>query len=273
MKVIRINLTSLHNEEWFGFHTDFKEQIAKFGAENLKIKILYNRFILFYDKADKLLVVLRKSVHTREMEDDDRERDDRFRGFFGTVKGLQHQPDATKQVAALRMFNLLSRYKKSVLGGNYTAESAAIYNLLQDLRGEYAADITLLSLNDWVTAIDNAEKKFLASRSQRIAESANKPKEDLRGIRLQMDTLYKGIINAFDVQLLADGLGEEIVFDADDSDDEVTEYGSDTAPHVQENAVYGFVTTWNEIVKKYRNLLAQRAGRRAKAKETDETES
>jgi hypothetical protein len=267
MKIIGIALSSLHNEEWFGFYTDFKELVERFGVENLKIVGLFDRFIVLYNKADKLLIVLRKSVYTKEMENADTNRDDLFHGFYDVVKGMQKQPDEAKRKAALRLFNVLRQYRKSILSGNYAEESSAIYNLLQDLGGTYAADVTLLALDEWVTALGEAEKTFLACRAQRTQESVDKPKEALKLIRVQTDTLYKGMAGMFDAQLLADGLGGDFVVDPDELDDTPHEDGGDESHDLCGNIAYNFVIAWNETVKKYRNLLAQRAGRRAKGKE------
>jgi hypothetical protein len=274
MKVIRIDVRSLHNEEWFGFYTDYRAQATAAGVEALGISELFSLFTPFYDKADRLLVVLRKSVYTKEIEGADRKRDELFRGFYSVVKGSQKQPGSAKQESALRLYNLLRQYHDSVLGGNYVEESSALYNLLQDLNGKYAADIAQLALGEWVTAIGAAEQNFLNLRSQRAQESVEKPKEDLRQIRVQTDALYNAMASVLDAKLLADGLGGTILFDPD-APDESDESDEPQEGHTQPsgNAVYNFVTAWNETVKKYRNLLAQRAGRRNKGKEPDVAES
>jgi hypothetical protein len=277
MKVIRIDVRSLHNEEWFGFYTDYKAQATAAGVEALGISELFALLTPLYDKADRLMVVLQKSVYTQEIEHADKTRDELFRGFYSVVKGSRKQPDSAKQESALRLYNLLRQYHKSVIGGNYVEESSALHNLLQYLNGKYASDIALLALGEWVTAIGNAEEVFLNLRSQRTQESIEKPKEDLRQIRVQTDALYTAMVSVLDAKLLAAGLGGNITFDPDDPDDS-DDSGNDgpvegSGGEQSGNAVYNFVVAWNETVKKYRNLLAQRAGRRNKGNETEITES
>jgi hypothetical protein len=63
----------------------------------------------------------------------------------------------------------------------------------------------------------------------------------------------------------------DIVVDPEALDDEDHEAGGNK--DLYGNVTYNFVIAWNEEVKKYRNLLAQRAGRRAGKKETGEPES
>jgi hypothetical protein len=232
--------------------------VEHFGSDMIGVKGLFDQFIPLYQKAEGLMVVLRKSFYTKELVTADKDRDRFFRGLYGVVKGSRAHPDADRQEAAERLFLLLDGYKKTILTRSHSAESAAIYNLLQDLRGEYAPDIALLGFASWVTAIDKAEQDFLTSKVERTEETIEKPKENLRLLRRQVDILYNAMINMLNAKLLADGLGGKIVVKPD------FDHG---------NATYNFVIAWNEDVKTYRNLLMQRAGRRAKKQETTTPES
>ena len=49
-------------------------------------------------------------------------------------------------------------------------------------------------------------------------------------------------------------------------------YESDVPSERRGNIAYNFAIAWNRILKKYENLLAARAGRRAKAKEENPDE-
>jgi hypothetical protein len=258
MKVLRIAQRSLHNQEWFEFYTDFNQRVEHFGSDTIGVKRLFDQFTPLYHKADGLMVVLRKSFYTKKLVMADKDRDRIFRGLYSVVKGSRAYPDANRQEAAERLYLLLNRYKKTVLKGTLPAESGAIFNLLQDLRGEYAPDVALLALAGWVTAIDKAEQDFLASKSERMEEIIEKPKEDLRQLRSQMDILYNAMTSILDAKLLADDLGGKIVVEPD------FDHG---------NTTYNFVIAWNEDVKMYRNLLMQRTGRRAGKKETTDPES
>jgi hypothetical protein len=272
MKIIRINLHRLHNEEWFEFFTKFGELVSHFGQDKIGIKDLYNQFALIYQTVDYLLVVLRKSYYTKEIEAADKKRDDLFRGLHAVLKGLQRQPVAAKQEVAMRLFNLLEGYQKAVLDDNYAAESAALHNLLQDLTGSYKADVALFALTEWVTAIEQAEKEFLALDTQRTQESVDKPKGNLLQERAKADTLYTAMANVLDARLLADGLGGDVVVDPRDLDDSDHEEDVEYDHSLCGNLTYNFVIAWNETVRKYRSILAQRAGRRAKNNEPDITD-
>jgi hypothetical protein len=262
MKITRIPLQKLHNEEWFGFYADLRALIIKFGPDALMILALFTLLIPILDEADKVLVVLRKSAFTKKMKVADEQRDKIFKALVSIVKGFQVQSNPTKADAAERLYIVLNQYKKSVLKGNYTEESSAIYNLLQDLQGKCVADVALLALGEWVTSLKNAEDDFEAARSQRFEESFDKPVEKMKELRNQGDAYYAGIVNILEAKLLGDGLGGDVVVDPEDLKGGV--YESDVPSYLRGNVTYNFVLEWNEIVKKYRDFLNVRAGRRAK---------
>ncbi|MDR2811328.1 MAG: DUF6261 family protein [Tannerellaceae bacterium] len=277
MKVLRISLKSLRNEEWFDLLTTFIKEVTRAGADVLGLVILMTRLLPLYNHVDQLLQVLRKSVYTKELETANKKRLDTVRGFYSVVNGSQKLPETNKCKAAIRLFNLLKGYQKALRGG-YSEVSGTINNLVQDLEGPYAADITELGFDVWVTAIKQAEDEFLALRDERYEETTAKPKGNLRDVRTQADIVYSAAMNVLDAQLIADGLGGDIM------DEEEYEPGNepeeepsgptedrDTNPaEPTGNATYNFVLAWNDILKKYRNLLNQRAGRRAKKEEEDE---
>jgi hypothetical protein len=268
MKVIRIPLKSLHNEEWFELQITFEGKVIYYGPAVLGLQKLWVRYAELYETADKLLQVIRESALTKDVEKADKKRSKVFRGFYGLVKSSLQQPNADKLKAAERLFIVLKEYRKAILKSTYNEESGALHNLLQDLTGAYSADVALLGFTEWTTALEQAEREFLALYNERQAESVAKPQEELALVRAEMDALYNAMINILDAVLMGDGLGGDTVVDPESLKDGV--YESDTPSHLRGNVTYNFVQEWNETLKKYRNALQQRAGRRAKNKNEDE---
>ncbi|MDR1646333.1 MAG: DUF6261 family protein [Tannerellaceae bacterium] len=264
MKVIRIPIRNLHNEELFNLLVELRDLIERFDAGKIGIEKLFLQLLVLLDKADKLLIVLRKSVYTKDIEAADKKRDKLVRGLINLVKAMQNQPSAAMQKAAERLFNLLREYREPILRGTYVEESAALYNLLEDLRTKYTADVTALQLTTWVTAIDQAEQEFLTLWAGRKDESVAKPKEELTQVYAQIEILYNAIITQLDITLLADGLGGDFAADPESLDTDDHDDNKPFAPETHGNIVYNFVLDLNETIKKYRNLLQYRAGRRSK---------
>ncbi|MDR2810342.1 MAG: DUF6261 family protein [Tannerellaceae bacterium] len=272
MKTLRIRLKSLRNEEWFNLHFDLKAMVERYTPNAIGLKDLFDSFLPLYSKADEVLQTIRKSVYTLDMEGADKKRVDIFTGFFGVVKSSKKQPDAAKSRAAIKVFNVLNGYKKAIRG-SYAERSSTIYNLLQDLSGAYAADVTLLGFTDWVTSLRSAEDEFMAARGERQDESFAKPKEKLLPIRNEVDTVYSAMLDVLDARLLAAGLGKDVVVNPKDLDTEIHEDGVQFSPETHGNISYNFVVDWNEMLKKYRNLLQQRAGRSKEKEEEDNGDS
>ena len=262
MKVIRIPLKSLHNEEWHELNVIFKTEVLRYGPEALGVQRVWGLYLLHYATADKLLQITHKSTLTDDLVKADKKRDEVFEGFYAVVKGSQKQPDENKLKAARRLFVVLKEYRKSILHSTYSAESGALRNLLQDLTGPYAADVALLGVADWRAALDQADQAFLTLYGERHDESLAKPKEDFVLIRGEMESLYVAMINILDAILQGDGLGGDTVVDPESLKDGI--YESDTPSHLRGNVVYNFVLDWNETLKKYHNMIQQRAGRRSK---------
>jgi hypothetical protein len=85
MRILKISLTRLRNEEWFRLYTDLRELVLRFGASVLDIVPLFTLLESLYEKADNLLLVLQKSVHTEAIKQADEERDALFRGFLEAI--------------------------------------------------------------------------------------------------------------------------------------------------------------------------------------------
>ncbi|MDR2388529.1 MAG: DUF6261 family protein [Tannerellaceae bacterium] len=269
MKTIRIPLRNLHKEEWFELHTTFKKKALLFDAEEIGIaKLIHNCYIPLYDQAEDLLRVLHRSVYTAEVEEANEQRNGVLQGFYLVVKGSRKQPETIKLKAALRLFNLLKGYKHYLFGKGYMEKSGAINTLMQSLRGAYRPDVEILGLGDWVAALDAAERKFLLLTGEREEENIAKPLGSLAEVRRQVDAVYVAAINVVDAGLIADGLGGKRI---ETPESEKENDPSTEAEGKPENVTYEFVVSWNETLKRYRNLLKQREGRKTKKKEYEDT--
>jgi hypothetical protein len=192
------------------------------------------------------------------------ERHKLFRGLYSSAKNLRKLSLAQEQATAERLFVLLFNYRKTTLSNSYAEEAAAMFNLLQDLKGHYAADVTLLGLDKWVALLDANEQKFVDYRMERDKENALKPTEDLRKIRAQGDILYRSMTDVLYAKLVVDGLGGDVDISPDDLKTGIYEDG--TPSEKKGNIVYNFVVAWNIVLKRYHNTLAARIGRRKKDK-------
>jgi hypothetical protein len=272
MKIISIELQKLPNEGYGTFMVAVRDHILTYGAATLCIADLFTIFLTLLVKLDVLVEVIRKSDYTRKLEDDDKERDNIFRGLIGVVLSYRRHANVDKRDAGHRVTNLLKQYRKSILRAAYNVESGATANLIKDLRGQYAADVALLGIESWVDDLEAANLKFIADYSLRMKESTDKPKREIKVLRPRIDKIFHHIINILAAKLTVDGLDGDVVVEPSELDTGAHEDGDTTPPHLRGNVNYNCVVGLNEIIKKYNNMIAQHEGRLSAGHNDDDNE-
>jgi hypothetical protein len=226
-------LQAAGNERWFSAHLEFGRLIVRATPEKLGIEKIYPAYEKLVAMADELLEQISKSKHTARLKTLDKQRDDTVNGFKAAVRALLKSINESKKDAATSLNILLNGYG-NIAKLDYDAESASIYNLVQDLEGKYAQDVVSAELTDWVTELKRLNKLFTDTASVRHDEKAEKPEGKLVEIRREVDQSLSRILTVI----------------------EATTY---TAPTTELN---DFVTRLNVLIRSYRTLAAQDKGRR-----------
>ena len=242
MKILSIILLHLRNSAHFQFHTSFVELVTKIGAETLKIKQLFDAYLLHYKAVDEALKKITKSAVTAEIREADRERDRLFRGLADTNKAALNHFDPQVKAAAKRLKIVLDTYG-NVAPKPLDEETSDIYNLMQDLTSsKYAQDAAKVGLTNWIKELEQSNKTFNKLMTGRDAESAEKTDLVLRKCRKDLDGAYRAIIKR--VSALVEIEGEK-------------EYRD-------------FIRNLNIIITRYSNVVAQRAGKSKKTNNASE---
>jgi hypothetical protein len=234
MKIIRINLLLLRNEEWFQFMTEVRDLIQKFTAQTLLIEELFTQFLERYADADTALEIIRKSPETANMDKADQLRDQTFSGLTAIVRASLNHFDPKCAEAASRLLIVFNSY------GNLAQkapneETAAIYNLLQELRGAaYSRYINRLQLTDWVDELDMRNADFRTLVRLRNEETAARPKLQLKKVRQEQDSIYRQMVERIESAIII--------------------YGPE--------AYTPFVEQLNAFAERYNRVIAQRQGQR-----------
>jgi hypothetical protein len=204
MKITRIRLDRLHNEEWFNLFTEFKKFVEKITPEALNIEELFIVFLSFFQSADDTLEQIRKSDYTPEIVKQDGLRDSTFRGLNDTVRaGLRHF-DPAKRAAAEKLVTLFDHYG-DLAGKPYNEETSAIYNLLQALRGPYADAAATLELSGWIDELERNNTDFEKNVLERNSEYAGKTDLKMLEIRRQTGRCYLNIVERIEALCLING--------------------------------------------------------------------
>jgi hypothetical protein len=239
----QFDISHLRNEEWFQFHSEFITLVQTFSPAAMGIHGLFPAHLALFNKADTMLEQLVKSLFTDKIKEADDLRDTTFRSFKATVKAFESHIEPTKKEAAKTLMIVFKKYG-DIAKKSYNAETASIYNLLQDLHLTYQSEVNLLALTEWVQNLEAINQIFETLLNQRYDEQSGKPDMKLLEIRKSLDESYANLVKYIEAHLL--------LHPVEDGTENL-----DT-----------FVNKLNVIIKYYKNLLAQRHGR-AKAKKNE----
>ena len=193
MKIERIELRNLRNEEHFQFHTDFLSATEPHYRDMGITDPLFTEYRALYDDLDLVLEQLSKSHLTAKIEHADKLRDATFRGFRDAVKSNLTHFETAKKEAASKLMIVFKQYG-DVANKSYLHETAAIYNLVQDMDGKYRDEVSLLDLREWVQRLETHNNAFTALRHERTEERSGKPNMRVVDVRKNVDVCYNKIV-------------------------------------------------------------------------------
>jgi hypothetical protein len=241
MKIEKLDLHNLRNDTHFQYYTDFRKLTERHQVVKLKIQSLYDSFIALYNDEDTAFKKISKSVYTSEIKNADRYRNKIWRGMINAVKSAMQHYGNDVQRAAIRLKIVFDAYGY-IIKKPFNDKTGAIYNLLQELRGEYAADAAKAGLTGWIDELEIANETFERLMMNRYDETTAKTDLVMRQVRVKIDGAYRIIIERINAAIVMEG----------------------------EEQYREFVATLNTIIKKYADILAQRKGRAAAKKEKKE---
>jgi hypothetical protein len=239
MKILTVRSSKLRNEEHFQFQTEFKGLVEKHTPETLNIETVWAAYLASYEKERSALDLIRRSLLTEDISDADQQRDGLTSGFTLTVKGATNHFDPVKKQAAERVVVVLEHYS-GINRKSYDEQTAATSSLVEDLTGDYAADIATLGLEEWVAQLQSANEAFVALMRERYSEEAGKPQYNMKIARAEVDDACRAITERIEALIIVNG----------------------------EEAYAPFVNDLNQRVERYNNTVARRKGK----KDEDEAE-
>ena len=233
MKIERMHLNNLRNDEHFQFNTEFRDAINRFGANNLNIESQYDVFLTLYDQEDIALKKIMKSAITVEIQTADKRRDQTYRGMADVLKAALNHFNFSVREAAKRLkivFDTYGNLAKKPLN----EQTSGIYNILQDLNGKYYSDASEVGIIEWMNELQAANEEFDNLMKSRYEESAMKTDLVLKQVRLQIDSAFRDIAERIAALVIIEGADNYVEF----------------------------IKYINVVIVKYMTIVAQRAGRK-----------
>jgi len=235
MEIFKLHLSILRNEEHYKFHLDVMGLVNRFDPTNLGISPLFANYLSVIGIEANVLDVVRGSAFTDKLTDADAGRDNTYSGMAGIVKSALNHFNPEVMEAAERLKKLFDTYG-NLAEKPLDQETAGIFKLVGDLRGNYLNDATIVGITDWTEELNRRNESFDELKNSRYAENALKPQDNMKLARQQTDKVYKAMAKLINALIEVNG-----------------------------EAVYaGFVNELNQRIVNYNTLLAQRQGRNAK---------
>jgi hypothetical protein len=204
MKIKRIRLDRLRNEEWFNFLTEFKTFALQSTPEALCIEELFAVFLSLYASADDVLEQIRKSGYTSVVVRLDSLRDRTFRGLREAVSSASHHFDESHREQAGTILPLFAHYGDLAERG-YNEETAALYNFIQELRGRCEPAVAQLGLTEWVDELERNNIAFEDAILGRNQEAADKNDLNMLKIRRLAGRNYLDILERIEAAINLNG--------------------------------------------------------------------
>ncbi len=235
MKIKRIDTQSLRNNEHFQCQTEFKVLVIEYDPIVLKIENLYQgSYLPFYAQEDEAIFKIMKGSFTEARMEVDRQRDSAFRGMIHMNKAALNHFDSEVVASAKRLKILFDTYD-NISDMPLQEETSAIYNLLQELDGNYNEDMYRVRLEDWKDKLQQDNDAYQALVKQGYEEEVSRTELKMKEVRIKVDQVYRQIIERLEALMLIEG----------------------------ESNYIGFVSRLNIQLEHYADILAQREGRNA----------
>jgi hypothetical protein len=230
------------NDEHFLFFYGVLDLINRIGAAALKIQNEFEVFRVCFDNEDEALKKISKSAVTAKINDADTARDITFRGLVDTNNiALNHYDPEVAEAAQILKIPFDAYGNLAILP--LKEETSGIINLMQELKGKYAAAVQKAGLTGWVTKLETDNNTFFTLFTERNDENAARTQLKMKECRLETERAYEAVVERINALIVIEG-------EADYAE---------------------FVSKLNSLIDKFNNDVAVRIGR-AKAKKNKENE-
>jgi len=206
LKIDKMHLNHLRNDAHFQFHTEFRDLVVLHNPITLKVKPQFDGYLPLYNRVDDALKKIVKSEFTAKIHEADKARDEIYLGMAETVTATLRHFNPTVRQAASRLKILFDTYG-NVANKPLNEETSAIYNILQELKGKYTADVESVGLTEWVTELETRNGTFEGFVKERFDETASRTTDIvMKQARAQLDEVYKTIVERINALAVVEGI-------------------------------------------------------------------
>jgi hypothetical protein len=210
----------------------------------LKISDQYIILLKCIEKEELCFKVIRKSSLSALKKKLDKLRDSLVIGMKGALNAALRHIDENIRAAAERLIIVFNTYNrpKAIQSLSYDEETVIINNMLDEMETNYASDIEITGLKEWVKGLRVQNDAFEQLTVDYNVQQAEKPSFRSEEVRKETEKAYHDIVSIIDAAMIKEG-----------------------------NTAYApFVAELNTLIKHNNDLLAQHLGRNKAKKQTEE---
>jgi hypothetical protein len=236
MRTAAINLARMSNKVHVQFHESVITLLERITPQALSAETIHALYRAAFDIETAALLIITRSEITAQIAAQDRERDNIFRGFWDTVRGMRNHFNIEKRDCANRLWNVFRHYG-DISRLTLDAQTAATNDLIRELdRADLKQAMEDLHLVDWRNQLEIENQRFQQQMMERYTDQAGQTTVRMSTARVETDRFYRALTAHADNLLLT---------------------GSNT------EAATEFVREFNVIIGRFKGILAQRLRRRS----------
>ncbi|MHB9294732.1 hypothetical protein PilKf_00457 [Pillotina sp. SPG140] len=201
-KLVNILFRSLPNGAHYDFCGSVAAALAAAGtAVKTALGVLIAQFSEWLAKEDALMRWAYKSALTPKIADADRILDHSLSAVSTQVHSALYSTDHDVVAAAERVRIILKKYG-DVSNKAYNDQAGDVKAILENLDGDYAADVNKLELGPRCAELQNAYNEFAELLKERDAAQLEKPAENFREVRRGIEDVYHNIADIVNANAL-----------------------------------------------------------------------
>jgi hypothetical protein len=205
MKILKIYFSYLRNEAHYQFLLLVKKLFESYPSVANLVNALLLQFYTLLLLESKLVDAVRASEYTKQLEEADKRLDRTVVGLGIAIDAALRHPDPDIVKAAERLRIRMKAFRGEIERKAYEEESGAVKILVADLQGAYAPQVSKIGVGAYVIEISAAQNAFEQIFLLRSAERVERPQENLKDVRKEIDAVYRQIIERIDAYTVLNG--------------------------------------------------------------------
>ncbi|MDR1725847.1 MAG: DUF6261 family protein [Bacteroidales bacterium] len=230
IKIKKLHLPHLRNEEWFEFMREIKQLITMDTVVCESMSDEMETLTELLHKAELALRQMRKSEISQEIVALDRKRENIYTGLKYHLLSAKYHFQTQKQNAGQVLLTVLKSYG-NIFKQTYYEESGTIQHLTEILQNKYGNEVSILGIEEWISQLQSVNEEFFTALQNRNKEQGQKIKFTMADVRLQTDICYRSITEKLEALALLNS---------------------------QNDSFHDVINNINAAVKKNKNLLTHR---------------